>query len=140
VRSCRWRMVTSSRSAGCSATVRMIWNAMLACSRLAIVPEAGAVLHEHAASSHARSQDTQPRRRLRAHDEIASESGSCSTTEDCRAELARRDIDKQTSTMLCLTWTIAVLTLANVAFVRVLGLAALVDDAERPQRHRARPV
>jgi hypothetical protein len=42
--------------------------------------------------------------------------------------------------MLRLTWMIAVLTLANVAFVRVLGLAALVDDAERPQRHRARPV
>ena len=41
---------------------------------------------------------------------------------DCRrlpaAELARRGIDKQTSTMLCLTWMIALLTLANVASPR----------------------
>jgi hypothetical protein len=90
---------------------------MLACSRLAIVADAGAVLHEHAASFHARSQDTQSQRRLRAHDENASESGSYSTTEDYRGGLARRDIDKQTSPMLCLTWVIRVLTLANVALV-----------------------
>jgi hypothetical protein len=67
---------------------------MLACSRLAIVRDAGAVLHEHAASSHARSQDTQPQRRLRAHDENASESGSYCPGDDYRAALARRDIDK----------------------------------------------
>ena len=54
---------------------------------------------------------------IAAHDEIASESGSYSTADDYRAELARRGIDKQASTMLCLTWGIAVLTLANVAFV-----------------------
>lgn len=44
-------------------------------------------------------------------------SGSYSTADDYRAELARRGIDKQTNAMLCLAWVIAVLTLANVAFV-----------------------
>ena len=40
---------------------------------------------------------------IAAHDEIASASGSFSTVDDYRAELARRGIDEQTSTMLCLT-------------------------------------
>ena len=53
---------------------------------------------------------------IAAHDEIASASGSFSTVDDYRAELARRGIDKQASTMLCLTWVIEVLTLANVAY------------------------
>jgi hypothetical protein len=94
VRSAKCRTVTSSRSAGFSAAARMIWNAMLPSSRLAVVPDAGAVLHEHPHPSHARSQDTQPQRWLRAHDENASESGSYSTGDDYRAALARRDIDR----------------------------------------------
>ena len=39
---------------------------------------------------------------IAADDEIASASGSFSTVDDYRAELARRGIDKQASTMLSL--------------------------------------
>jgi hypothetical protein len=51
---------------------------------------------------------------IAAHDEIATASGSFSTVDDYRAELARRGIDEQASAMLCMTLEIAVLTLANV--------------------------
>ena len=44
--------------------------------------------------------------------------GRYSTADDYRAELARRGIDQQAITMLCLTWMIALLTLANVASPR----------------------
>jgi len=52
-----------------------------------------------------------------AHDAIASLSGSHSTADDYRAELARREVNRQTKTMLRLTRVIAVLTLANAGFV-----------------------
>jgi hypothetical protein len=52
-----------------------------------------------------------------AHDAIAGLSGSYSTADDYRAELARREVNRQTSVMLRLTWSITVLTLANAGLV-----------------------
>jgi hypothetical protein len=63
-----------------------------------------------------------------AHDAIASLSRSYSTADDYRAELARREVNGQTRTMLRLTWVIAALTLANADFVAysVLHYADLI--------------
>lgn len=52
-----------------------------------------------------------------AHDAIASLSGSYSTADDYRAELARREVNRHTRIMLRLTWAITVLTLASAGFV-----------------------
>jgi hypothetical protein len=54
---------------------------------------------------------------IAAHDSIAELGRSVETADNYRAELARRDADKQTRTMLCLTKWIAVLTVANVVLV-----------------------
>ena len=56
-----------------------------------------------------------------AHDAIAGLSGSYSTADDYRAELARREVNRQTSVMLRLTWSIIVLTLANAGLVAYSG-------------------
>jgi hypothetical protein len=66
--------------------------------------------------SHARSQDTQPQRRLRAHDENASGSGSYCTGDDYRAALARRDIRQVDGHDAVPGGVIAVLMLAFVAY------------------------
>jgi hypothetical protein len=52
-----------------------------------------------------------------AHDAIGGLSRSSSTADDYRAELARREVNRQTSVMLRLTWSITVLTLANAGLV-----------------------
>ena len=54
---------------------------------------------------------------IAVHDEIAIEAGSHSTTDDSRAELARRRIGQADEHDAVPTGAIAVPTLANVAFV-----------------------
>ena len=54
---------------------------------------------------------------IAAHDRIAGQSQSVETADNYRAGLARRDADRQTWTMLKLTWWIAGLTVANVLLV-----------------------
>jgi hypothetical protein len=54
---------------------------------------------------------------IEQHDEITGQSGSVSTADDYRAELARRDAEQQTLTIVRLTKWIAALTVANVALV-----------------------
>lgn len=54
---------------------------------------------------------------IESHDWITSRTGSVETADAYRAELARRDGDRQTRTMLLLTRWIAALTVANVALV-----------------------